>query len=253
LDDNTAKFTGLADGYAKYRPTYGKEFIDYLYGEVGFGKDKTIADIGAGTGIFSRLLLERGSKVICVETNADMMKTWKKYLSGFPDCEFVFAPAEHTTLPDKSVDFITAAQSFHWFDEENFQIECKRILKDGGKVVLIWNSRVFAAEAVKEGDEINRRYCPNFGGFNGGDRGIVPDNHASFFKDGIVKYKTFPNNYIMDEESFIGRHLSASYAPKKTNENFADYVGELKLLFKKYAVNGIYEMPNVVESYVGEV
>jgi len=110
---NEERFTGKADIYKKYRPSYPKELFDYLYSQVGFGKDSVIADIGSGTGIFSRLLLERGSKVCCVEPNGDMRQTAEKDLSQFENFVSVSGNDKNTGLQDKSVDFITAAQAFH--------------------------------------------------------------------------------------------------------------------------------------------
>ncbi|QQO07610.1 class I SAM-dependent methyltransferase [Breznakiella homolactica] len=253
MTDNTAKFNGMAENYAKYRPTYSKEFIDYLYNEIGFNRDSIVADIGAGTGIFSKLLLERGNTVICVEPNSDMLTAAREFLSEYKNCQFINAPAEQTGIPDKSVDFITAAQAFHWFDEDRFKAECRRILKDTGKAVLVWNCRVLDAEPVAAGDEINRKYCPDFNSSSGGDRGIVSDNHAGFFKDGLVDIKTFPNDYLLDEDGLIGRNLSSSYAPKRGEPNYESYISELKKLFSKYSVNGIFTMPNIIQSYVGNV
>jgi len=71
---NEERFSSKADIYKKFRPTYPKELIDYLYAQTGFTKDSKIADIGSGTGIFSRLLLEKGSYVWCVEPNNEMRK-----------------------------------------------------------------------------------------------------------------------------------------------------------------------------------
>ena len=251
--DNTTRFTGIAAQYAKYRPSYGGALIDYLYGEVGFRRESVIADIGAGTGIFSKLLLERGSKVFCVEPNNDMLGAAKEFLSGYPAVQFIHAPAEEIPLPDKSVDFITTAQAFHWFDEERFKKECQRLLKTGGKAALIWNCEVFGWEAVDEGDEINRRYCPDYDrALPRSRRGLYPD-HSNFFKNGVVEFKTFPNDYVMDEGNFIGRNLSSSYAPKENDANYAGYVAEFRKLFAKYSKDGVFTMPNEVQSYVGEV
>ena len=70
--DNTKKFTNKADKYVSSRPSYPTKLMDYLYNEVGFSDKSKIADIGAGTGIFTRQLLERKSDVIAVEPNDDM-------------------------------------------------------------------------------------------------------------------------------------------------------------------------------------
>ena len=125
---NEERFTGKADVYKKFRPSYPKELIDYLYSQVGFSQDSVIADIGSGTGIFSRLLLECGSQVYCVEPNDDMRQTAEKDLAGFRNFISVNAAAENTGLQEKSVHFVTAAQAFHWFDRQAYKLECQRIL-----------------------------------------------------------------------------------------------------------------------------
>ena len=248
--DNTGKFTGLAEKYARYRPSYSEEFVNYLYTEAGFGADSIIADAGAGTGIFSRLLLEKGSKVYCVEPNSDMMKKAQDYLRGYPMCEFISSPAEKIDLPDNSVDFITSAQAFHWFDEEKFKKECKRLLKPGGKVVIVWNSKVSETEIIITLDEVNKKYCPNFQGHK--HRGQRID-HPDFFKDRIMEHKSFRNDYVCDEENFIGAGLSRSYALKETDADYTAYISELKSVFSKYSINGLFTVPNVTECYIGQV
>jgi len=140
--DNTEKFTGKAALYNKARLSYAKEFVDYLYGKIGFNSDCTVADIGSGTGIFTKHLLEKGSRVLAVEPNDDMRRYTKINLSHYTNLHTIKGTAENTTLEDESVDFITVAQAFHWFDMLNFRKECSRILKPKGKVILIWNSKI---------------------------------------------------------------------------------------------------------------
>lgn len=137
MNKNINLFSGKADGYAKYRPTYPEALYELLYSSAGMTKDSIVADIGAGTGIFSRGLLERGSMVYCVEPNEDMRSEAEVYLRDYQKVEFVNAPAEATALQGHSIDFITVAQAFHWFDRLAFQQECQRILKHKGKVILI--------------------------------------------------------------------------------------------------------------------
>ena len=249
---NEEKFTGKASTYERYRPEYPKEFIDYLYSEVGFSKDSVISDIGSGTGILSRQLLDRGSNVICVEPNENMRQTAEKSLSSYNNFTSMDGSAEKTNVSDRSVDFITVAQAFHWFDAEKFKLECQRILKPYGKVILVWNSRVYDSQLVIENAQICRRLCPNFKGFSGGQQ-EDPEVFSSFFKKGVCEHRKFQNDLKFDMDSFIGRNLSSSYAPKKGDVNYQKFIDEITELFNKYSVNGVLVLPNVTRSYVGEV
>jgi SAM-dependent methyltransferase len=249
---NTNKFTGKAQIYAEYRPSYPTEFIDYLYNDVGFNKNSCIADIGSGTGILSKLLLERGSVVYCVEPNKDMRKLAKKYLSDAIGSISINATAEKTELTDKSIDFVTVAQAFHWFNSDMFKKECQRILKPNGKIVLVWNSRVKDNVLVTENDALCRKFCPNFVGFSGGSSEYEDKIHM-FFKDGIYDFRTFNNDRKLTLKSFIGGSLSSSYAPVESDENYKPFIEGLTELFYKYSKNGIFMLPNITKCYIGRV
>ncbi|MCL2079915.1 MAG: class I SAM-dependent methyltransferase [Oscillospiraceae bacterium] len=250
---NETKFNGMGSIYAKYRPPYPQEFINYLYSEVGIRKNSIIADIGSGTGILTKLLLKKGNKVFSVEPNDDMRIIAESDLIGYDNFVSVNATAESTTLDTHSIDFITVAQAFHWFDREKFKTECRRVLKPSGKVILVWNSRVFEAESVKEGDSINRKFCPNFKGFSGGMRGAESeDDFNDFFADKCEK-KVFQNDQPCDLDGFIGRNLSASYALKANDENYHSYIAEMTASFNKHAIDGKLIMPVVTKSYIGTV
>ena len=138
---NTERFNEKAEIYQQHRASYPKELIEYLYSAVGFSNASIIADIGSGTGIFSRFLLEKGNHVYCVEPNDDMRSVAERELGCIVGFYSVAAPAENTGLKENSIDFITVAQAFHWFDRQLFTLEYRRILKDTGKAVLIWNIR----------------------------------------------------------------------------------------------------------------
>lgn len=251
VSKNTQLFSGKAEVYAKYRPSYSPAFIDYLFMEAGFGKDAVIADIGSGTGKLSKQLLDRGSKVICVEPNDDMRRCAERDLSIYPNYISVKGTAENSTLPGRSVDYIITAQAFHWFDAGMFKIECQRILKTEGKVILVWNSKDENNQLVKENADIYRRLCPNFKGFSGGSE-EDPESFSAFFRHGC-EFRTFENKLTYTLEEFIGGCLSASYAPKEGDKNYRQFVDELTELFNKYCINGVLEVPNITRSYVGEV
>ena len=251
LEMNENRFNNMGKIYAQFRPCYAQEFIGYLYSRVGLDKNSVIADIGSGTGILTRQLLEMGSRVFAVEPNTDMRSVAEADLGGFSGFVSVSGSAENTTLSDCSVDFITVAQAFHWFDMQRFKAECRRLLKPGGKVVLVWNSRDRTCELVRENDAVNKKYCPKFDGFSGGLRGADGDSDLKDFFAGDCEVKAFRNDLSFDEQGFIGRNLSSSYAPKDVDEHYHDYITELKALYEKFSRNGQLFMPNVTRSYAG--
>lgn len=251
---NEEKFSGMADVYAKYRPAYAASLYDFLYSELGFSTQSTIADIGAGTGKFCKPLLERGSNVICVEPNADMFRQLNAELSIYNNMSAKCCSAEHTALASNSIDFITVAQAFHWFDPVRFLAEAKRILKPQGLVVLIWNVRDHEADIVKQQAEINKKYCPAFTGFSGGFGMADPSRFSGFYRDGVCFSKAFQNDLLFhSKESFIGRGLSSSYALKRGDPAYEDFVAALSQLFDAHQSGGALVIPNASVAYWGEV
>lgn len=250
--DTTKKFTGKSEAYEHYRPGYPEAFIDYLLASCGLEGGGTAADVGAGTGILSRQLLEKGLKVIAVEPNDDMREKAQKNCGSFAGFTAVGALAEDTGLADRSVDLVTAAQAFHWFDAPRFKKECGRILKEGGRVALVWNNRDIKSPLVTENAEICARFCPEFGGFsNGREQG--GEVFASFFKEGAYVHREFRNDLVFDLEGFVGRNLSSSYAPREGGEQYGPFVEALEKLFEKYGRHGRLTLPNVTDCFIGGV
>jgi SAM-dependent methyltransferase len=249
---NEQRFTGKSELYKKFRPSYPKELVDYLY-SIGFDEGSIIADIGAGTGIFSRLMLERGSKVYCVEPNEDMRNASINDLSEFENFVSVNGNDKNTGLQDNSVDYITVAQAAHWFDKQAFISECKRIIKPGGKLVIVWNGRDYEYEVVLKDYEIRNKYAI------GDKKGLSspvstsPSIAYDFYENGNCEHKIFRNDLRFDKDSYIGRNLSASYAPKKETEpeKHFEFINKLADLFDEYSINGILNYPHYTESYIG--
>ncbi|MDD1515356.1 class I SAM-dependent methyltransferase [Priestia megaterium] len=249
---STDKFTDKAEVYAKYRPSYPREYIEYLITEAGLNQDSIIADIGSGTGILSRQLIEKRFPVIGVEPNDDMRGLAEQSLKLDSRFISIKATAENTTIKDNSLDLVTVAQAFHWFDKEKFKLECQRILKQDAKVALVWNSRDGSSDINKESAEVCQKYCPNFKGFSGGIE-ETPVVYQQFFKDGKYDFKNFSNDLQFDFNRFLGRYLSASYSPKKADKEYNPFIAALSNLFEKYSKNGKVVIPNNTRSYLGKV
>ncbi len=250
---NENRFDGKSNTYAKYRPSYPMESLDLIFGELGIDSGKVIADIGSGTGIFTKLLLERGNTVYAVEPNNDMRAKAESSLWLYDKFHSINGSAESTKLDDSSVDCITVAQAFHWFDVDLFKTECKRILKPHGTVILVWNSRDEEHIINKENEKINKAFCKNFIGFSGGISGPVKSQSISVFFNGNYQFKSFENFIKFDKDGFIGRNLSSSYAPKENDPNYKEYIKSLEEMFNKYSENGTLSCPNYTKYYYGKL
>lgn len=249
--DNTKLFSGKAEDYSRARPGYANEFIEYLYNKIGFNENSVIADIGSGTGKFSRYLLDMGSRIFCVEPNEDMRKTADRELGIYSNFISVNGEADNTALENSSVDFITVAQAFHWFDIEKFRLECRRILKPGGKVILVWNCRDINHMVNTASNDINKKYCPKFKGFSGGI--VKDDERINDFFFGKYERIEFSNNIYYNRDNFIRRSLSSSYSLNPDDEKYDEYIKEIENVFDKYSCDGIIEIGNNTVGYIGEV
>ena len=114
--DSKQRFSNRVDDYTRYRPGYPPEALQFIRNQSNLNTNSTVADIGAGTGIFTALLLNSGASVIAVEPNEAMRSTADRHLQSYQNYSSVAGSAEQTGLADQSVDLITAAQAFHWFD-----------------------------------------------------------------------------------------------------------------------------------------
>ena len=243
---NEQRFTGKADVYEKFRPSYPDELIDFLYEKA---RCDAVADIGAGTGKFTRCLLKKPWKVTAVEPNADM----REKLTAIEGITVVNAPAENTGLADKSVGLITAAQAFHWFDEEPFRRECIRVLQDGGKLAVIWlnyvreglTSRKFGLCQKYSTDEHYRQT---------GRAGMRAEEEsdeffAAYFKE--FQKTEFFGELVYDRGTFIGEALSGSYSPREGEPNYKPFVEELNVLFSEYESRGETAAKTKIVCYFG--
>ena len=233
MENAVGRFTGKAEIYQKYRPDYAAACLDYLAHRLGWTAGKTIADIGAGTGIFTRQLLERGLRVEAVEPNANMLAALRSSCREGKALEIREGTAARTGLPDASVDGAAAAQAFHWFDADAFRDECRRILRPGGYAALIWNTREAGHPLTEEAAALCTAYCPGFTGFSGGE--AFREEKISLFFGGIFKKRSFDHPIPMNRQAFIGRYLSASYAPGPADAAYRPFIRALEGLFSAYA------------------
>jgi len=131
-------FELVADVYERARPEYPAEAIAWLAQQLDLRAGRTVLDLGAGTGKLTRALVSTGARVIAVEPGEAMLAQLRRVVPGV---EARIGAAEAIPLPDGSMDAITVGQAFHWFRHDEAVPELHRVLKAGGAVALIWNSR----------------------------------------------------------------------------------------------------------------
>lgn len=242
--DPTTRFSGRATDYVKARPGYPPGVLAVLRDACGLDAGTVVADLGSGTGIFTRLLLQSGATVHAVEPNADMRREAESALSTWPAFHSVGAPAEATTLPDASVDLVTAAQAFHWFDPVLVKKEMQRILRATGprvsagtgqrSVALVWNDRDLTSTAfLREYEALLVARCPKYEDLQG--KADTPAKFDALFGAGQWTKHVVPNEQRLDREGLVRRLASSSYAPKPGDPTHDATYAELEAIFDRHA------------------
>ncbi len=211
MEDSTNRFSDRVENYVRYRPSYPDELIDYLIEAGRLDERANIADVGSGTGIFSKLLLNKQLAVTAVEPNREMRKAAEAMLADYPRFTSVAGTGEATTLDNSSADFVVVAQAFHWFDWPTALAEFRRILKTGGQLALVWNRRNLDDPFQQAYDSMLRDYAPEYNRVN--HMNIEDEDMAAIFDTGSYRQQIFRYAQLFDLDAFLGRMQSSSYAP----------------------------------------
>lgn len=248
---NEQVFSNRAESYSEGRLGYADGVLDLLLHDILKSNDR-IADIGSGTGIFANSLIEYGFDVFCIEPNDDMRAQAKRVFAGNPHFISVAASAEATTLPGESVNVVTAASAFHWFDANKFRMECKRILKPHGIVFTVANARDYNDPFTIRQHEICKRFCMGFTSLRHGIDNSIPKLEAFFGNN--INYAAFDFPLVYTKEKLIQRSLSSSYAPEPNTTAYKNYIEGLWAMMEEFAPNsGKIVVPNASVVYWGEL
>jgi len=133
-----AGFSAAADVYERARPGYPEEAVAWIAERLGIGPGRDVLDLAAGTGKLTRQLVPLGARIVAVEPIDAMRAELER---AVPSVEALAGTAEAIPLPDGSMDAVTCAQAFHWFDADPALCELHRVLRAGGGVGLVWNTR----------------------------------------------------------------------------------------------------------------
>jgi SAM-dependent methyltransferase len=245
------RFSNRVENYVKYRPTYPAQVLDLFRDRMNLQNDSTIADIGSGTGISSKLFLENDNEVFGVEPNQAMREAAESFLQDFPNFKSIDGTAENTNLENESVDLIVAAQAFHWFDRVNTRKEFKRILRDKGFIALMWNERQLDSTAfLRDYERLLIRFGTDYETVR--HENITKETLQDFFRTDFEQ-KTFSHVQQVDFEGLKGRMLSSSYIPTAENPRFGEMIENLESLFAQHNENGRIEILYDTKIFYGQI
>jgi SAM-dependent methyltransferase len=194
-------FADVAGAYERGRPGYPSEAVRWLVG----GKPCDVVDLGAGTGKLTRELVALGHHVIAVEPLDEMRAQLE---IAVPGVRASAGNAEKIPLPDAAADVITSAQAFHWFDHSRALPEIARVLRPGGRIALVWNSR-------DDRDPWMARLSEIIGNESIQDADVVPVLDASGLF-GAVERAEFSFEQTLERDGLLDLVLSRSYLAKLT-------------------------------------
>jgi SAM-dependent methyltransferase len=246
--DPTERFSDRVENYTEFRPNYPDALIRFA--QERLPPPGAIADIGSGTGILSDQLLDAGYAVFGVEPNEPMRLEAERRLGTRPRFHSVTGTAEATTLAPGSVDAITCAQSFHWFDRTRTRVEFGRILRKPKLVLLIWNERI-SEDSMDEYDRILQESAPDY--IRVGRRNVTEADVADFFAPAPVELFFFPHAQRLGRDGFVGRVLSSSYVPNVGQPGHDTVMRKMEAFFDQHSQSGWIDFPYQTRVYAAHL
>ena len=239
-----ALFDTKSKNYVDYRPVFPQAAVDLIFSMV---PEPVMADIGSGTGRLSGRCLSRATKLYAVEPNAQMRRAAEDQFADHTNYQSVAAFAQQTSLPEKSLDVITVASAYHYFDNDATRQEFRRILKSNGYVFLFWD--VYTGNIYDEEKAvIDQKYRthPTYG------TARESRAEALFGKDKF-QTKKFENIIYQTYEAFLGGWSSASYIPHAGTPEYVNFEKEARALFERFAKGGLIELKVTTLCFYGQL
>jgi ubiquinone/menaquinone biosynthesis C-methylase UbiE len=254
MPSNPDHYSQIVEQYHRYRPRYPTALIEWLRATCGLTPAHTVADIGAGTGQLSSLLLEHGSRVVAVEPNAEMRQMAVRHLGGHAGFVAVDGTAEATALADQSVDLIVVGNAFHWFDHGQARREFARILTPGGWVVLLWNLERKTGspfgEAFERFWQTHIDPGASFARFSDRPR---PSYLATFFGAAPLKEHCLDNEQVCDLQALTGLARSFLKSPQPGDPRYPAMLADLEALFNRHQTDGTVTLAYDTAIFYGQL
>jgi len=247
MKDSVSRWNARSADYARFRPSYPAALIDAIFKGMGAVETLRVVDVGAGTGISSRMLLERGAQVLAVEPNAEMRAEAAQ--SGLDVRD---ARADALGLPAAVADVVTCFQAFHWFANAEAVRELVRVLRSGGRLAIVFNERddnePFTRAYGQAVDNMRDRMA--IAGYRNGSeivRRLLIDGGLQ-----QLRLESFGHSQRLDYEGVLGRLRSTSYAPPAGTPEHAALLEQVTRAFETFAQDGKIAFALRSDVYLGE-
>jgi len=241
-------FTDRAEYFSRFRPGYPDSIIGLLEKEIGFDEFKDVADIGSGTGMFSKIFVRNSNITFGVEPNDTMRQKAEKLLGKYFNFISIPGTAENTTLANESVDIITIAESFRWFDLEKAKTEFLRILRKDGYCILVYyqlkNDTPFMKEFNKMLNSLKHR--------EQSDKKAIDKCIEDFYSPRKAKMKILSYEQELDFAGLKGLVLSYSIMPLE-GELHKSALKNLKDIFDRNNLVGKVTIEYKIKIYFGKI
>jgi ubiquinone/menaquinone biosynthesis C-methylase UbiE len=241
-------FSREAASYGRGRPEYPQQLVAWLQQALQLGPGGRVVDLGAGTGKFTRLLLQTGASVVAIEP-VDAMRA--QLLQNFPGVTALAATAQAMPLAEASVDAVVCAQAFHWFASHEALQEIARVLRPGGKLGLVWNVR---DESVDWVAELTRIMAPHEGDtprFHSGDwRRLFPSEKFSQLQETTVAHQHVGKAQAV----IVDRVLSVSFIaalPPQARAHVAEQLADLITSHPQLRQQPLIGFPYLTHAFCG--
>lgn len=250
----TAVFSPKVQDYGRSRPDYPPAVFahlgQWLAGQPVAPEDRVLADVGAGTGLFTAGLLPLAGRVWAVEPNQAMRAAADAQLGSHPAYRSTPGSAEATGLADASVHLVTAAQTAHWWDRARARVECRRVLAPGGCVALMWNLRLAS-------DPLHQALDQVFARFGGARREAMQEDRiedlAPAFFPGPCSAHTWPLAHELDEAGLQALAFSRSFMPPRDTAEGRAAEQALSALFASAAESGRLSVRYTTHAWIGHL
>lgn len=233
--DPRQRFDAAAEQYDRHRPSYPAAAIDWIVATAGLQPGARVVDMGCGTGIATRLFAGRGLATVGIDPSEEMLAFARRNGGAL----YLRAEAVATGLASSSVDLVSAAQCFHWFDLGPALAEFRRVLRPGGWCAAFWNLRAATAFS-DEYDALLRAGTSQYDVMQRQE--AAPAALRAFVGAENCREAEFPNAQALDLEGLRGRAYSSSCVTHGVRDRDA-FDRALRWLFDRHQEGGRVDLP----------